>query len=59
MSTPSSPCRIKGPYGTVGDAEWECVTHGVEAELRDQAQFGHPPFRREDFICPVTKGSSA
>lgn len=47
-------CHIKGPYYPNGDTEWECVTHGVEAVLRDPSRFGTPGLRRADFACPVT-----
>jgi hypothetical protein len=47
------PCVIKGPYYPAGEIDWRCDTHGIEAELKDPAQIGKPPFKREDFYCPV------
>lgn len=49
------PCRITGPYLPVGDTDWVCRVHKVDAELRDPTYV--PPrggsYRREDFYCPV------
>lgn len=47
-------CRIVGPYFPLGETEWRCTTHGVDAVLRDPLVLhGTEPFRREDFVCPV------
>ena len=51
-------CRIVGPYLPVGDTEWRCSTHGVDAVLNDPSLHGGDVFRREDFHCPTLEGDT-
>jgi hypothetical protein len=55
MRKPLAPfpvCDIRGPYLPVGDTDWYCRAHNVDAELRN------PPYDpkrggRSQFYCPV------
>ena len=50
-----SECKIVGPYFPLGETEWRCATHDVDAILRDPViAVLSRPRRREDFVCPVT-----
>lgn len=53
-------CKIRGPYLPVGDTEWECVRHEVNARLKEDAQarinaglLDPNGARKSDFYCPV------
>lgn len=52
MTEPQASCHIKGPYYPVGDIDWVCTTHNVNAVLRDPARYGAKDLRRADFVCP-------
>lgn len=53
-------CKIRGPYLPVGDTDWECVRHEVNARLKEEAQarinaglLNPNETRKSDFYCPV------
>lgn len=53
-------CKIRGPYLPVGDVDWECVRHEVNARLKEHAQarihaglLNPNEARKSDFYCPV------
>ena len=54
---PAAGCVIVGPYYPVGDVDWRCITHQVDAVLRDPARYGGRDHRREEFRCPVGEPS--